>query len=101
MEHTKGPWKTEGTLIWAPDAKAVIAQVSELRATDTVGFTTPSISSPDFHEIVANAKLVAQAPAMEALLTELIDETLSADVIRILQPWFNRVDTVLEAAKGN
>jgi hypothetical protein len=77
MEHTPGPWKTESTLIWAPDAKAVIAQVSELRTSDTVKFTPPSISSPDFHEIVANARLIAAAPellgALEAIAKMHID----------------------------
>ncbi len=73
-KHTPGPWKPEGTLIWAPDAKANIAQVSELRTDDYVSFTTPSGSSPDFHEIVANARLIAAAPA----LLEALEETKSA-----------------------
>lgn len=64
-KHSVEPWKQSGTLIWAPDAKAVIARVSELRTTGHVEFTVPGISSPDLEEIYANAaRTVACVNAM-------------------------------------
>ncbi len=75
MEHTPPPWKVEGaTLIWAPDAVANIAQVSELRKDDTVRFTPPSISSPDFHEIVANAAFIVRAVNNHDALLSALEE---------------------------
>ena len=68
---TPGPWATEGSVIWAPEAAAVIAQASELRTNETVRFTPPSISSPDLKEIWANARLMAAAPDLLAALEEM------------------------------
>ena len=55
VKHSVEPWKQTGTLIWSPDAKAVVAQVSELRTTGSVEFTAPGLGSPDLEEIHANA----------------------------------------------
>ncbi|KKL80657.1 hypothetical protein LCGC14_2002520 [marine sediment metagenome] len=100
------PWEVEGTLIWAPDAKANIAQVSELRTDDYVGFTPPSISSPDFHEIAANAAFIVRAvnnhakllAALEAVADSFgrkLDATLTADEVEAL----TQVAAVIEEAK--
>ncbi len=84
MPYTPGPWKVEGaTLIWAPGASANIAQAGELRAGDTVGFTTPKISSPDFHEVAANAKLIAAAPDLLKALEEIYDASRDPHTERV------------------
>ncbi|MDM0041858.1 hypothetical protein QTI05_22650 [Variovorax sp. J22R193] len=64
-QHTKGPWEVHGaTMVWAPAASANIAAVSTLRDSQCVEYKRPSINSPDFAEIAANARLIAAAPEL-------------------------------------
>ena len=80
--HTPGPWEVHGaTIVWSPIAKATIAAASELRAESYVAFQMPSISSADFDEACANARLIAAAPELLMALQMLYDET--ADYIRL------------------
>ncbi len=88
MEHTPGPWRQVKHTVWAGRPNTTNGPIAE-------------VSGRTIDEGEANARLITAAPEMESLLTELIDETLSPDVIRILQPWFDRVDTVLAALEGN
>jgi hypothetical protein len=70
---TPGPWRCDdGACIWAPDARANIAAVSELRATTTVQFTPAEIRSADRNEIYANARLIAAAPELYEVLADFV-----------------------------
>jgi hypothetical protein len=62
MKHTPTPWRVEGaTVIWSPSAGSVVAQASALQETSDVRFTAPSLSSPHFDEIAANAAFIVQS----------------------------------------
>lgn len=48
----------------------------------------------------ANARLISAAPDMYRLLKEIYEAELNADVIRILSPWFDKVEQALAKAEG-
>ena len=97
-KHTPGPWVAEdcgevqphrGRMVTIRDHRNIhIATVDGLDA---------SVRGQE----LANARLIAAAPAMYGLLVELYDAKLGPDTLRILQPWFAKVGPIIEAAKGD
>lgn len=62
---TPGPWEVRGASeIFAPDARANIATVSDPYASRVVGYTKLRIDSDHFDEACSNALLIAAAPAL-------------------------------------
>lgn len=55
---TPGPWEQTCYTIWSPNAKAVIAGASALRATNEVRYAEPH-RDEDLHEIFGNAAFIA------------------------------------------
>ena len=62
---TPGPWATEGSVIWAPEAAAVIAQASELRTNETVRNTDGDIE-PHRIALIERARAAIAAAKGEA-----------------------------------
>jgi hypothetical protein len=68
-KFTPGPWEYYAYLVYAPGPNgANICAISEPRATTAVQYTRVAIGSPDSAEVVANATLIAEAPAMYGAL---------------------------------
>ncbi len=86
-KHTPGPWKAFDSLMVGANGGRVA--------------DCENIMLPDEDEKRANARLIAAAPAMYGLLVELYDTTLDPDIIRILQPWFSKVETIIESIEGD
>ena len=84
-KHMPGSWKLDSNPTDYPQAVASSdGTVVALTGTDR-----------------ANAKLIAAAPDMYGLLVELYDTTLDPDIVRILQPWFTKVESVIDAIEGD
>ena len=72
-KHTPGPWLIGGAryVYAAGQDGANICAVGEPRASTTVGYTPLELGSKDNEEAYANARLIAAAPDMLALLKDL------------------------------
>ena len=89
--HTPGPWHVDKSLRRSIyDANGV-----------GVGEAWHGVNEREYEEETANAHLMAAAPAMYGLLVELYDTTLDPDIVRILQPWFAKVETIIESVEGD
>ncbi len=66
--HTPGPWTQYGRYVSAQNGN--ICEVGEPRAQETVGHTPLALTSKDRHEAYANARLIAAAPDLLALVKE-------------------------------
>lgn len=67
-DHTPGPWEVVGaTVVWSPSAKKVVAGASACEpASGAVEYERPSLRA--IEEPAANARLIAAAPEMLAVL---------------------------------
>ena len=94
-KHTPGPWEVTKA---EPGLQSIVHRR---------GYAIPpdNIASVYWVEggkgtIRANARLIAAAPTLYGLLVELYDAKLGPDTLRILQPWFAKVEPIIRAAKG-
>lgn len=105
--HTAGPWKAEmhndhlldglpaACRIWAGDT-----QICSMAGPDAIETTHPSTGFATKHQPGANALLIAQAPAMLALLKKIRHGKFTNGVINFSVECQNAVDAVLSAAEG-
>ncbi len=80
-KHTPGPWHVNGI--------------------DAILSVAGNRSVAKVYHPEADARLIAAAPAMYDLLVELDDTPLDPDIVRILQPWFTKVESVVDAIEGD
>ncbi len=85
MNYTKGEWKVGHYIVYT-DKSTLICNAN-------IGIVSEG-------EKTANAHLIAAAPKMYEALKEIYETELNADVIRILQPWLERVERILAKAEG-
>lgn len=83
MTHTPGPWKTNGSHIYAPDG-AIIATVAN-----------PGASADDY-PLVANRDLMAAAPNLLRELEQCAVELTEA--ANLMRPTLPRVASLYDAA---
>ena len=94
-EHTPGPWRVEQdtTLIWGkcdPEDRSTFGMgypIAEARV--RLGHGSPFCRSAKPDEAEANARLIAAAPALKAMLEELMSVSRAANGIS--DEYFNRV----------
>lgn len=94
--YTKGKWKI-GSHNDEPFARSCLSIFRE------DGRRICEVSREGFmpiEEAEANAHLIAAAPDLYEACKELYETELNADVIRILQPWFQRMERILAKAEG-
>ena len=70
-EHTPGPWEQQGRLIFAPEAPAMICQLSEPEA-QFVEHMPVGLGSPRWAEAMANGAIIKAAPALLRLCEGMI-----------------------------
>jgi hypothetical protein len=85
IKHTPGPWKYEGGGSWVYGKDGVVAQ--------------SSLDYAHLEEMRANARLIAAAPEMYAILDE-ISRTVQASIWEISEGQENKINAVLAKARG-
>ena len=106
MKHTPGPWETSGSSVLSP-GHAWICIISEPRHGRQRNI---DISSPDWDEGIANARLIAAAPDLLAALEQCRKafDAMPIDVLGhnehygwpYLEELKSRVDTAVARARG-
>ena len=89
MEYTKGEWRATSFEVITDSATIADCVLGQSRQPDIT-----------MKECIANAQLISAAPDMYEALKEIWGASLGADTLRVLQPWFKKVEQALSKAEG-
>lgn len=91
MEYTQGEWKT---------VKDKENRIHIMAFHNGLEQNIAILSVRSVDQVEANAYLISAAPAMYEALKKLTETELNADVLRILSPWFDKVERIIAKAEG-
>ena len=92
MPHTPGPWMQHGSTIYSPD-NGNVCVVTEIH-TGIIGAPPIGITSEDWKEAMANARLIAAAPELLEACKHVMGNLTKADT----QTWAYDLAKELRAA---